>query len=350
MCAASRPGLHRANLHEGYGPIDKIEPFRTPASSLHVNYKHLHYFLQVAEAGSVVRASERLHLSPQTVSGQIQVLEDRLGSALFTKEGRRLVLTDTGRMVQEYARDIFALGAELEAAVREKAQRARALEFRIGVADAVPKAIAYHLIQPALRLSEPVRLVCAEWRLDRLLAELALHRLDLVIADAPVPPEIGVRAYSHRLGASGIAFFAGPGVRQRHPQPFPACLEGAPLLLPGRDSAAGQRLQRWLEGRGLHPQVLGEFDDTALALEFGRRSEGFFTGPSVLADEIAATLDVQPVGLAEGLEEVYYAISVQRRISHPCVAAVTRAAQAIMPPAPLPEARRRRRPSPPPAA
>lgn len=309
-----------------------------------MNYKHLHYFLQVAEAGSVVRASERLHLSPQTVSGQIQVLEERLGSALFTKEGRRLVLTDTGRMVQEYARDIFALGAELEAALREKSQRTRALEFRIGVADAVPKAIAYHLIQPALAQPEPVRLVCAEWRLDRLLAELALHRLDLVIADAPVPPDIGVRAYSHRLGASGIAFFAGAAVRQRHPQPFPACLEGAPLLLPGRDSAAGQRLQRWLEAHGLHPQVLGEFDDTALALEFGRRGEGFFTGPSVLAAEIEATPGVQCVGLADGLEEVFYAISVQRRISHPCVAAVTRAAQAIMPPVPAPQARKRRRP------
>lgn len=317
-----------------------------------MNYKHLHYFLQVAEAGSVVRASERLHLSPQTVSGQIQVLEERLGSALFTKEGRRLVLTDTGRMVQEYARDIFALGAELEAALREKSQRSRALEFRIGVADAVPKAIAYHLIQPALALAlpEPVRLVCAEWRLDRLLAELALHRLDLVIADAPVPPDIGVRAYSHRLGASGIAFFAGAAVRQRHPQPFPACLEGAPLLLPGRDSAAGQRLQRWLETHDLRPQVLGEFDDTALAQEFGRRGEGFFTGPSVLAAEIEATPGVRCVGVAEGLEEVFYAISVQRRISHPCVAAVTRAAQVIMPPTTVPQARSRRRPPTSPAA
>ncbi|MDZ5456019.1 transcriptional activator NhaR [Azohydromonas lata] len=291
-----------------------------------MNYKHLHYFLQVAEAGSVARASELLHLTPQTVSGQIQLLEDRLGSPLFARSGRRLVLTDTGRMVLDYAKDIFAMGAELEAAVRERTTRGRALEFRVGVADAVPKAIAYHLVEPAFAV-EDVRIVCREWKLEQLLAELALHKLDLVIADAPIPSSVSVRAFSHRLGSSGLQFFASAALRLKHAGDFPGCLDGAPVLMPGEDSAVGQRLRAWFQSQGVRPRVVGEFDDSALIQEFGRRSIGFFAAPGVIADEVEAQFGVQRVGVAEGVEEDFFAISVERRITHPCVVAITQTAR-----------------------
>jgi len=300
-----------------------------------MNYKHLHYFMQVAETGSVSAASRQLHLTPQTISGQIQLLGERLGGALFEKVGRRLVLTETGQLALTYAQEIFSLGSELEAAVREKSNKGRTLEFRVGVADAVPKSIAYRLVEPAMTVKEPVRIVCREWKLDSLLAELALHRLDLVIADAPLPPSVSVRAFSHRLGSSRIVIFAAKSVRARRARPFPRCLDGAPLLMPGEDSAAGQRLRTWFRSQAIRPRIVGEFDDSALAQEFGRRGAGYFIGPEVLAGEIGAGLDVETVGVAEGVEDEFFAISVERRITHPCVAAITSKARSelFLPPA-----------------
>lgn len=308
-----------------------------------MNYKHLQYFMQVAETGSVAAASRQLHLTPQTISSQIQLLGERLGGPLFEKVGRRLVLTDIGRLALGYAQEIFTLGGELEAAVRDRARSGRTLEFRVGVADVVPKSIAYHLVEPARSVPQPVRIVCREWRLDRLLSQLALHELDLVIADAPVPPSVSVRAYSHRLGASRIAVFAAKSLRLR--KPFPACLDGAPLLMPGQDSAVGQRLRAWLQQRALQPDIVGEFDDSAMAHEFGRRGAGCFLGPEVLAAEIEQRLGVQRLGVLDGLEEQFFAISIERRISHPCVLAITHAAKnelfaTATPPAPTAAGRR----------
>lgn len=288
-----------------------------------MNYKHLHYFMQVAETGSVAAASRQLKLTPQTISGQIQLLGERLGGTLFEKVGRRLVLTETGQLALTYAQEIFSLGAELEAAVREESRRGRTLEFRVGVADAVPKSLAYRLVEPALSVREPVRIVCREWKLDSLLAELALHRLDLVIADAPLPASSSVRAFSHRLGASRISVFGARTMRRRSDAPFPRCLDGAPLLMPGEDSAAGQRLRTWFRTQTVHPRIVGEFDDSALAQEFGRRGAGYFIGPEVLAKEIEARLDAATVGVIDGVEEELFAISVDRRIKHPCVVAIT---------------------------
>jgi len=292
-----------------------------------MNYKHLNYFLQVAEAGSVAAASRQLHLTPQTISGQIQLLGDRLGGALFEKIGRRLVLTETGQLALTYAQEIFSLGSELEAAVREKARNGRTLEFRVGVADAVPKSIAYRLVEPALGVEQPVRIVCREWRLDRLLSELAVHTLDLVIADAPLPPTVSVKAFSHRLGGSRIGVFAARALKARSRKPFPDCLDGAPLLMPGEDSAVGQRLRAWFKSQGLHPRIVAEFDDSALAQEFGRQGVGYLLGPEVLVDEIGSRHDVQHVGTIDEVEEDFYAISIERRITHPCVLAITRAAR-----------------------
>lgn len=292
-----------------------------------MNYKHLNYFLQVAETGSVAAASRQLHLTPQTISGQIQLLGDRLGGALFEKVGRRLVLTETGRLALTYAQEIFSLGSELEAAVREKSRGGRPLEFRIGVADAVPKTIAYRLVEPALGIEQPVRIVCREWRLERLLSELAMHTLDLVIADVPLPPTVSVKAFSHRLGGSRVAVFAARALKTRSRKPFPECLDGAPLLMPGEDSAIGQELRAWFKSQALRPRVVAEFDDSALAQEFGRQGVGYLLGPEVLADEIASRHQVQHVGTIDAVEENFYAISIERRITHPCVLAITRAAR-----------------------
>ena len=292
-----------------------------------MNYKHLHYFMQVAKTGSVMRASEQLHLTPQTISGQIQLLEEALGNALLAKSGRGLVLTEAGRLVLGYAEEIFSLGAELQEAVREPAEKGRTLEFRVGVVDVVPKSMAYRLVEPATQLPEPVRVVCREWKLDSLLAELALHRLDLVISDAPIPASISVRAFSHRLGTSGVNFFAAPALFERCSGAFPQCLEGAPMLLPGEDSALGQRLRAWFQARSLHPRVVGEFDDSALAKEFGRRGAGIFVGPSVLSDEIEKQLNVKTLGVAAEVVDEFFAISVERRITHPCVVAITQSAR-----------------------
>lgn len=292
-----------------------------------MNYKHLLYFLQVAKLGGVLRASEQLHLSPQTISGQIQLLEEALGTPLFAKSGRRLVLTEAGRMVLGYAEDIFSIGAELEEAVRDYPRKGTLLEFRVGVTDAVPKTIACRLIEPASLLPEPVRIVCREWKLDTLLGELALHRLDLVIADAPIPPSVSVRAFNHRLGSCGISFFAAPALFELHKGRFPACLDGAPLLMPAEESAVGQRLRAWLQARSLHPRVVGECDDSALSKEFGRRGMGIFVGPTVLEREIEQQYGVHALGATSEVIEEFFAISVERRITHPCVTAITEAAR-----------------------
>ena len=292
-----------------------------------MNYKHLHYFVQVAQSGSVMRAGEQLNLTPQTISGQIQVLEEMLGCALFAKSGRGLVLTDTGRLVLGYAEEIFSLGAELREAVREHPKKARMLEFRVGVADAVPKTIAYRLIEPATQLPEPVRIVCRERELDSLLAELALHRLDLVISDAPIPSSVSVRAFSHRLGASGVSFFGTPALLERCVGEFPRCLDGAPILMPGEDSALGQRLRAWFRASSLHPRVVGEFDDSALAKEFGRHGAGIFVGPTVLSNTIEKQFNVKTLGVTAEVVDEFFAISVERRITHPCVVAITQSAR-----------------------
>lgn len=292
-----------------------------------MNYKHLRYFMQVAKLGGVSRAGKQLHLSPQTISGQIQLLEDSLGTRLFSKSGRGLALTEAGRMVLDYADEIFSIGAELEEAVRDYPRQNRSLEFRVGVADAVPKSIACRLIEPATQVAQPVRIVCREWKLDMLLGELALHRLDLVIADAPIPASVSVRAFSHRLGSSGTSFFASPSVLASCKEPFPACLDRAPLLLPAEESALGQRLRGWLTSRSLHPRVVAECDDTALAKAFGRRGLGIFVGPTVLKAEIEQQYGVHALGAAPEVEEEFFAITVERRITHPCVTAITNAAR-----------------------
>ena len=294
-----------------------------------INFKHLHYFWVTARSGGIVRAGEQLATTPQTLSGQIKLLEERLGCALFRKSGRQLVLTDEGRTALRYADEIFALGRELEEALRRpQPEASRVLEFRVGVADSVAKAVAYRLLEPALALAQPVRLVGSEGKLGDLLAQLALHRLDLVIADEPLSRRLSVRAFNHPLGRTATSFFAMPALQRSLQGAFPRCLDGMPLLLPGPNSALRGQLDGWLAREGLAPRIVGEFDDGALLTAFGREGRGVFVAPAVLEAEVLAQTGAACIGRSEELVEEFFAIWVERRITHPGVTAITEAARA----------------------
>jgi LysR family transcriptional activator of nhaA len=294
-----------------------------------MNFKHLYYFWKVAKHGGVIRASEAIHISPQTLSGQIKRLEEQLETALFTRQGRSLELTDAGKLALEYADEMFALGAELDQVMRHY-PKGRPTRFRVGVSDALPKSLAYRLLRPAVGLPEPVRIVCREWRLERLLAELALHRLDLVISDSPVPPHIEVRAYSHKLGESGLAFLAHPELAKQATESFPRCLKQLPILMPGEDSSMRRKLTDWLDKQRLRITVAGEFDDAALMAAFGLERVGVFPLPSVLVEEYLALGKLELLGHADPIRIEYFALSVQRRLTHPCVIAITSRADASL--------------------
>lgn len=287
-----------------------------------MNLKHLFYFWKVAKHGGVVRAAEAIHISPQTLSGQIKLLEDRVGTALFKRQGRTLELTEAGKLALEYADEMFTLGAELDQVLRQY-PHGRAIEFRVGVSDALPKSLAYRLLRPAIKLDEPVRIVCREWHLDRLLAELALHRLDLVISDSPVPSNVEVKAYSHKLGESGVTFMAHPILAKQSKLPFPRNLEQLPVLLPGEDSAIRKAINEWLDQQRLKVSVVGEFDDAALMAAFGREQVGVFPIPSTLVVEFPPASGLIQLGNAESISIKYFALTIKRRLTHPCVLAIT---------------------------
>jgi len=287
-----------------------------------INYKHLHYFWVVAKQGGITRASERLHLTPQTISGQISLLEENIGEALFSKAGRRLELTETGRLVLSYADEIFSVGGELEEALRNLPPE-RQMIFKVGIADVVPKMIAYRLLAPALSLPDPVRIICRENNLENLLAELAVHRVDMVIADGPIPPGINVRGFNHVLGECGISFLAVPQLARPLRKNFPHSLNGAPLLIPSESNLVQGKLLDWLDNMRIYPRIVGEFDDSALMKVFGQAGTGIFIVPTPISIEVAKQYGVRIIGGTKEVLEQYYAISVERRISHPAVSAIT---------------------------
>lgn len=291
-----------------------------------INYKHLHYFWVVAKCDGIGRASEQLHLTPQTISGQITLLEEALGTALFDRVGRRIELNDTGRMVFSYADEIFSLGEELEDMLRHRPGD-RPLQFSVGVVDSVQKSIAYMLLEPALNLPETLRMVCREGKLSTLLAGLAIQSFDIVIADGPMPANSNVRGYSHLLGECGITFFAAPALAKQVKKGFPQSLDGAPFLLPGEDAAMRPRLLKWFERERIRPRIAGEFDDGALLKEFGEAGVGVFCMPSIVAAQIKRQYGVVEVGKTGEVIEQFYAISVERRLSHPAVVAISSAAR-----------------------
>ena len=292
-----------------------------------LNYKQLHHFWTVARAGGIVRAAERSGLAPQTLSGQIATLETDLGVSLFKRQGRGLVLTETGRMVLDYAEEIFRLGSELEEALQSRAT-GRAVPFRVGIADVVPKAIAWLLLAPSMDLPEPMRIVCREGKFDALLGELAIHKLDVVLADGPLPPNMDVRGYSHALGESTIGFYAAPALAARLNGPFPARLDGAPLLLPGTEASVRGPLLRWFEAAGLRPRIVGEFDDGALMRAFAEAGAGILPSASMVGEQLCRQAGMIHLGDADGVTETYYAISVERRLTHPALRAISEAATA----------------------
>lgn len=291
-----------------------------------LNYKHLRYFWTVAKAGGVGRASERLHLTPQTISGQLSAFEDALGHKLFARTGRRLELTETGRLVLSYADEIFTVGEELEDVLRHQSGGVPML-FKVGVADSVPKSVAYRLLEPAVCLPEPLRIVCREGKLASLLADLAIHRLDIVIADGPMPADLSIRGFNHLLGECGLTFFAAAALARKHKAKFPRCLEGAPLLLPGEAAAVRPGLMQWLESIPVRPRIVGEFDDGALMKAFGQAGIGVFAAPTAIAAEVRRQYGVVAIGRTEAVRERFYAISVERRLTHPAVVAISSTAR-----------------------
>jgi LysR family transcriptional activator of nhaA len=286
-----------------------------------LNYHHLLYFHTVAREGSVVRAAERLHLTQPTVSGQIKTLEDALGERLFARVGRRLVLTDVGRLVYQYADEIFALGRELMDVLNDRPS-GRPFRLVVGVADVMPKLVVRHLLEPALALPEGVHLVCREDKTDRLLASLALRELDVVLADSPVTRGLGVRAFSHLLGESGVTFLAPKPVADRLGRRFPASLDQAPMLLPTENTALRWSLSAWLATQRITPRLVAEFEDSALLNVFGGHGVGVFPVPSVIEAEVRRELDVDVVGHAPDVVERFYAISLEKKLQHPAVVAI----------------------------
>ncbi|WP_249675772.1 transcriptional activator NhaR [Pseudomonas abieticivorans] len=291
-----------------------------------LNYRQLHYFWVVARTGSIVRASEQLNLTPQTISGQITLLEQTFGTELFRRAGRQLELTEMGRQALPYAEQMFQLGDELEAMLRAQPDTQQ-IALRVGVADVVPKSIVYRLVAPSMELPTPVRITCREDKLERLLADLAIQRLDLVISDSPMPPHLDIKGYSQKLGECGISFFATRALIQQHGSDFPQCLQGAPLLIPGPETVVRSRLLRWFGDLQIHPRIVGEFDDSALMQAFGQSGSGVFIAPSVIAEEVCKQYNVHLIGQTDAVAESFYAISVERKVSHPGILAITEGAR-----------------------
>jgi LysR family transcriptional activator of nhaA len=268
-----------------------------------------------------------LQLSHPTLSGQIHALEHRLGEKLMVKQGRRLVLTEMGRTVYRYAEEIFSVGQEMMEAVKGRA-KGRPLRLDVGVADSVSKLVVRRLLDPALALPEPVRLVCHEDAHESLLVRLASHQLDLVIADAPVSPGSSVRAFNHLLGESSVSLFGTKELARAHRRGFPQSLDKAPMLLPLENLTLRRSLDQWFDHLGIKPRVVAEFEDGALLREFGCDGVGIFPAPTVIEKEVARQDGVVRLGLADGVGERYYAISVERRLKHPAIVAITEAARA----------------------
>lgn len=290
-----------------------------------LNYHHLLYFWTVAREGTIARAGEKLHLGQPAISTQLRQLEQSLGQKLFQKSGRNLELTEMGRMVYRYADEIFSLGREMLDSVKGR-PTGKPVRFVVGIVDVLPKLIAKRLLEPALQLSDPLKLVCIEDSLERLLSELALHNVDIVLSDTPVTGAMRIRAFNHLLGESYMAVFGTKELARKYRKGFPKSLNGAPFLLQGRASAVRRSLETWFDAHDLHPQIRAEFDDSALLKVFGQAGEGLFAAPFVINDEICRQHEVELVGEIPSVREHFYAISAERRIKHPAVLAISESA------------------------
>ena len=291
-----------------------------------LNYHHLLYFWTIAKEGGISRAAERLHLAQPTLSSQIKKLETSMGTKLFERTGRNLVLTDTGQLVYRYAEEIFTLGRELADTV--KGQRAeKRLRLTVGVPDALPKLVVYELLKPALAMDEDVSLECYEGKLNDLLADLALHRLDIVLANSPLTPDSHVRAYNHLLGECGVTVFGTAELTRKYKAKFPASLHGAPMLLPTQNTTLRRYLEQWFDDQGIEPDVAHEFEDSAVLKVFGQSGHGLFVTPTAVEDHVKRQFSVNVLGRIPEIKERFYAISVERRLKHPAVVAISKTAK-----------------------
>jgi LysR family transcriptional activator of nhaA len=291
-----------------------------------LNYNHLFYFWIVAREGGVVRASEELMVSQPTISAQLKDLEKSLGHPLFERSGRGRVLTEAGRVAFNYANELFSIGQDLINALEDQPAD-RPLKLAVGVLDLLPKPVVRQLLNPALQLARQVRLICREDKADRLLADLAARRIDIVISDSPIGTAAYGQGFNHLLGESGLSFFATEDLIKRHRKGFPKSLNGAPLLLPADHTQVRAALNLWLDSKRIHPRVVGEFDDSALMFAFGRSGAGIFPAPSAIAQDVQRHFGVQLIGKTEDVRERFYAISREKEPQHPAVVAILNAAR-----------------------
>lgn len=283
-----------------------------------LNYRHLYYFWVAAKEGGIARAAERLDMAVQTISTQVRELEHSLGHALFRSVGRGIELTEAGAAAFGIAEQIFQLGEALPTAVREAAVAAHGVRLAVGIADSLPKLAVRHLLQPAVQTSG-LRLLCHEGDFDDLLGDLALHRLDVVLADRPAPTNPNLRLFSHRLGRSSLAWYAPASLVDELDRTFPTCLAALPLLLPTTHSAVRARVDDWLARHGIQPQVVGEFEDSALLVTFGESGLGAFPAPEWSSDELTQVRGLTMLGRCPDVVEHFYAILAQRKVEHPLV-------------------------------
>lgn len=291
-----------------------------------INFRHLYFFWAVAKEGSVTRAAERLGLAVQTVSTQLSLLDQSLGKALLTQQGRRLVPTEAGRVALEYADQIFQLEDQLHQALSNV--DAGRMRLTVGISDSLPKPVAYHFLSVTSRLEKNVKLICMEDEYDALLADLALNKLDVVLTDRAVRATPSLRVFSHLLMESPMQIYGVPKLARRYRRNFPASLDDAPLLLPTRNNALRGRIDTWFVQHGVHPEVVGEFEDNAMLNTFGRNGWGLFFAPAMLEQDMREQFNVELVGQASELREQFYAISSERKIKHPAVEAILESLQA----------------------
>jgi len=292
-----------------------------------LNYHHLYYFWMVAKEGGITAAAKKLHLAQPTLSSQLQTLERAMGVKLFDRVGRGLVLSEMGQIVFRYADEIFVLGRELTDTLQGRPSQ-DSIRLIVGVPDVVPKFIVYQLLKPALKLAQPVHIVCYEGKLAALASELALHRLDVVLADAPLAPQLNIRAFNHLLGECTVSVFGTAALTKKYQPNFPASLDGAPMLMPTQNTTLRRTLEQWFDKHSIRPQVIHEFEDTAVLKVFGQAGEGLIVLPSVTERDVVEHYALKVLGRIPDITERYYAISIERKIKHPAVVAICDTAKA----------------------
>jgi LysR family transcriptional activator of nhaA len=291
-----------------------------------LNYHHLQYFWVVSREGSVARASEVLHVTPATISIQLRDLENALGVELFRKSGRGLALTEMGVAVQAYAQDIFTTGQELLDMVNGRPVGGPMI-LRVGIKDVMPKLVAHQLLAPTLQMSEDVRLACYEGGISKLIADLAIHKLDVVLSDTPIDPAMKVKAYSHLLGESEVVLVGTKSLAKKLRIGFPGSLTGAPLLLPMKNTLLRRSIDYFFEEIDVRPRIVGEFEDSAMLKMMGKAGVGAFPVASAISKEVEEMYGVEMIAKIPNLTEKYYALSVERKVKHPAVLAISEVAR-----------------------